>query len=127
MLRTVEFILGLIGGILSSVAGFVILMFSFSYGNFFRIIPAGAEISDTMAVMAGVIILLTALLGLAGAIFVKRRSVMGGIFMLVSGILLLAVSGFPWSILWATELIVAGVMACVPKSAAPGTPATFGC
>jgi len=127
MKRTVEFILGLIGGIISAVVCFVMLMFSLAYGNAYYSVFGGESLYGMMAVYANIIILVLAFLGLFGAIIVKRRTVMGGIFMLVSGVLLLAVSGFPWSILWSAVLIVAGVMACIPKypvpvvTAAPGS------
>ncbi len=118
MKRTAEFILGLIGGCLFSLIALIGFIGAILYGSEpFSILSTSGE--EAVVVSSAVIVLLLSLLGLFGAIFVNRKNTLSGILMLVSGVVGLAASGFPWSALWALPLIVAGVMACVPKDEKP--------
>jgi hypothetical protein len=112
MKRTLEFILGLVGGCLFTLIALIALVGAVVYDDPGFLLVQG----QTSAVSSAVIVILLALLGLAGAIFVNKKNTMCGIFMLVSGVVGLSASGFPWSVCWCVPLIVAGVMACLPKT-----------
>jgi hypothetical protein len=120
MNRTAEFILGLVGGIIATVVGVVLLLFSVASGYAsLGSLPGNGGVNGPPAIYFCIILIVFALIGLAGAVFTRKKPGTAGILMIVSGILSLAASGFPWSFIWSTELIVAGVMACIPKTAVP--------
>src|SRR5690606_10597885 len=115
MKRKAEFILGLIGGCVFTLVGVIDLLGAVFYGSGSLGALAYGQ-GRSFVISSALIVFLLALLGLAGALFVNRKDTLSGIFMMVSGVMGLASSGFPWSALWSVPLIVAGVMACVPKS-----------
>lgn len=116
MKRTAEFILGLTGSIIFTIIGIVALLYAvFSGGVAFDILPA-VEINPNSAISAAIILLIFALLGLAGTILVNKKNTLSGIIMIISGIMGFAISGFPWSFIWSFPLIIAGIMACVPRN-----------
>lgn len=116
MKRKAEFILGLIGGCIFALVGLIGLLAAIFFGSVSYGVLS-AEQGQSITISSALIVFLLALLGLAGAIFVNKRDTMSGIFMMISGVMGFAVSGFPWSVLWSVPLIIAGIMACVPKSA----------
>lgn len=119
MKRQVEFILGLIGGCVFALVGLVGLFAAIFFGSaLYGEFSAGQGQSITIS--SALIVFLLALLGLAGAIFVNKKDTVSGIFMMISGVMGFAVSGLPWSVLWSVPLIIAGIMACVPKTMKQG-------
>jgi len=116
--RLVEFILGLIGGSLFTLLSLVILAFTlFENTSSLNILPNTVLTGNSVVVSSVLIMLLFALLGLTGAFLVKKKATAAGIMMIISGIMGFAISGFPWSFLWTFPLIIAGMMACLPKTA----------
>jgi len=107
MVRTTEFVLGLLGGIFGFIAAVIALAIGGVGG------ALGASGASTISTLAGVAILF-AILGIVGSAIVKSKAKLGGTFMLVSAIGgLICISFF--YLLSFVLLLIAGLMGLIKK------------
>ncbi len=106
--RTVEFVLGLIGGIFGFFGAIFALMVGGLAGAF------GAK-SASMVVNLGWVAILFSILGIVGASLVKSKTKLGGWFMIVSAVGGVISISFAYALSFIL-LIIAGLMAVIKKS-----------
>ncbi|MBI1935703.1 DUF4064 domain-containing protein [Candidatus Woesearchaeota archaeon] len=106
--RTVEFVLGLIGGIFGFFGAIFALMVGGLAGAF------GAK-SASMVVNLGWVAILFSILGIVGASLVKSKTKLGGWLMIVSAVGGVISISFAYSLSFIL-LIIAGLMAVIKKS-----------
>ncbi len=107
MARTVEFVLGLLGGIFGFFGALLALAFGGIGG------ALGAEGASTV-VGLGWVAILFAILAIVGAAIVKSKPKLGGGFMIVSSVGGLVCISFAWAISFVL-LLIAGLMAVIKK------------
>ncbi len=105
--RTVEFVLGLIGGIF----GFFGAIFALMVGGIGSVL--GAEAGSTV-VNLGWAGILFSILGIVGASLVKSKTKLGGWFMIISAIGGVVSISFAYALSFVL-LIIAGLMAVIKK------------
>ena len=106
--RTVEFVLGLIGGIL----GFFGAIFALAVGGIAG--AFGAE-SASMVSNLGWSAILFSILGIVGAALVKSKTKLGGWFMIISAVGGVISISFAYALSFIL-LVIAGLMAVIKKS-----------
>ncbi|MBX6353726.1 MAG: DUF4064 domain-containing protein [Thermoflavifilum sp.] len=105
MKRTLELVLGLIGGII----GFFMSLFAQFFGAVDKALNGSSEVSHL-----GVAAMLLSLLGIVGSIVVRFRAKLGGIIMLVAGVgVVISISLF--GILPGLLLAIAGLLGLFRK------------
>ena len=105
--RTVEFVLGLLGGIF----GFIGAIFALIAGG---IAGAFGAKSASLVVNLGWVAILFSILGIVGAALVKHRTKLGGWLMVISAIGGVISVSFAYALSFVL-LIIAGLMALIKK------------
>ena len=105
--RTVEFVLGILGGIFGFLGAMFVLFFGSIYSSF------GGKDASTL-VSLGLAAMLFAILGITGAALVKNKAKLGGAFMIISAIGGVISISFMYALSFIL-LIIAGLMAILKK------------
>ncbi|MDI6892792.1 MAG: DUF4064 domain-containing protein [Actinomycetota bacterium] len=105
--RTVEFVLGILGGTLGFLGAGFVLFFGSVYSSF------GGKDASTL-VSLGWAAILFAILGITGAALVKSKTKLGGWLMLASAIGGIISISFMYALPFVL-LIIAGLMAIIKK------------
>ena len=105
--RTIELVLGIIGGFFGLVGG-IAALFIGSFGEAFNF----AGYSDIM--ILGTLAIVVSITGIIGAILVKKKPKLGGILMILSGIIGF-ISIFVFYIIGGFFLVIGGILALIRK------------
>lgn len=105
--RTLELVLGIIGGFFGIVGGIAAVMIG-SFGAAFE----AAGYSDI--VILGTVAIIVSITGIVGAVLVKNKPKLGGTLMILSGIIGF-ISIFVFYILGGIFLVIGGLLALIRK------------